>query len=160
MFFKSSISLYIFCLVSINYWKCNVEIYNSICLIFHFLFNVVNFASGIWCLSLVYISKYFIFLMCYECSSLSMVTFLVSKFVLYDIIEAGYCSYECMAYLFPVVNNTPASAGDARNAGSIPGWGRSSGVGNGNPLQYPCLENTMNREAWKATVHGLAKSWT
>ena len=81
------------------------------------------------------------------------------KFVLYDIIEPRYCSYDCMAYLFPVVNNPPANARDARNAGSIPGWGRSPGIGNGNPLQYLCLENTMNREAWKATVHGLAKSW-
>ena len=43
-----------------------------------------------------------------------------------------------MAYLFPVVNNPSANAGDARNAGSIPGWGRSPGIGNGNPLQYPC----------------------
>ena len=57
------------------------------------------------------------------------------------------------------VKNPPASAGDIRDSGSVPGWGRSPGIGNGNPLQYLCLENTMNREAWKATVHGLAKSW-
>ena len=42
----------------------------------------------------------------------------------------------------------------------IPGSGRSSGEGNGNPLQYSCLENSMDREAWWATVHGVAKSWT
>ena len=121
---------------------------------------MVNFASGIWQLSLLHIPMYFIFLMHYECSSLSVVTFLVSKFALYDRIEPGYCSYDYMAYLFPVVNNPPASIGNARNARSTPVWGRSPGVGNGNPLQYPCLENTMNREAWKATVHGLAKSGT
>ena len=44
--------------------------------------------------------------------------------------------------------------------GSIPGLGRSSGEGNGNPLQYCCLENPMDRRAWWATVHRVAKSWT
>ena len=60
----------------------------------------------------------------------------------------------------PVVNNLPANAGDTRNVGSILGWGRSPGVGNGNPLQYSCLENPMDRGAWWATVHGVAKSRT
>ena len=53
-----------------------------------------------------------------------------------------------------VVMNPPASAEDA---GSIPGLGRSPGEGNGNPLQYSCLENPMYREAWQATLHGVAK---
>ena len=44
--------------------------------------------------------------------------------------------------------------------GSIPGWGRSPGEGNGNPLQYSCLEKSMDREAWQATVHGIAKTQT
>jgi len=44
--------------------------------------------------------------------------------------------------------------------GKIPGLGRSPGEGNGNPLQYPCLENSMDWEAWQATVHGVTKSWT
>ena len=44
--------------------------------------------------------------------------------------------------------------------GSIPGLGRSPGGGHGNPLQYSCLENPMDRGAWRATVHGVAKSWT
>ena len=56
------------------------------------------------------------------------------------------------------VNNTPANAGDARDAGLISGSGRSPGVGNGNPLQDPCLENSMDRGAWWATVHGVTKS--
>ena len=53
------------------------------------------------------------------------------------------------------VKNLPASAGDV---GSIPGSGRSPGEGNGNPLQYSCLGNPMDREAWQVTVHGVAKS--
>ena len=53
-----------------------------------------------------------------------------------------------------------ANAEDTRNTSSIPGWGRSPGVGNGNPLQYSCLENCMDRGAWRATVHGVAKSQT
>ena len=53
-----------------------------------------------------------------------------------------------------VVENLSANA---RDAGLIPGSGRFPGVGNGNPLQYYCLENLMNREAWWATVHGVAK---
>ena len=48
----------------------------------------------------------------------------------------------------------------ARDMGSIPGLGRSSGEGNGNPLQYSCLGNPMDRGAWWATVHGVAKIWT
>ena len=59
-----------------------------------------------------------------------------------------------------VVKNPPASAGDAGDLGSIPGSGRSPGEGNGNPLQYSCLGNPMDRGAWGATVHGVAKSRT
>jgi len=56
-----------------------------------------------------------------------------------------------------VVKNLPADAGDPRDKGSIPELGRSSGVGNGNLLQYSCLENSMGRRAWWATIHGVAK---
>ena len=59
-----------------------------------------------------------------------------------------------------VVNNPSASAGEAREAGSVPGSGRSPGEGKGNPLQYSCLENSMDREVWQATDHMVAKSWT
>ena len=58
------------------------------------------------------------------------------------------------------VKNQPANAGNIRDACSIPGSGRSPGVGNGNPLQYSCLENSMDRGAWWATVHGVAKNQT
>ena len=53
-----------------------------------------------------------------------------------------------------------ASACNVGGLGSIPGSGRSSGEGNGNPLQYSCLENSMDRGAWPATVHGIADSRT
>ena len=53
-----------------------------------------------------------------------------------------------------------ASACNAGDPGSIPGLGRSLGEGNGNPLQYSCMENPMDRGAWRATVHGVAKSQT
>ena len=52
------------------------------------------------------------------------------------------------------------SACNAGDPGSLPGSGRSPGDGNGNPLQYPCLENPMVRGAWQVIVHGVAKSWT
>ena len=57
-----------------------------------------------------------------------------------------------------VVKNLPADTGDIRDVSLISGLGRSPGVGNGNPLQYSCLENPMGREAWLAVVHGVAKS--
>ena len=59
-----------------------------------------------------------------------------------------------------VVKNPPVSAGDIREAGSIPGLGRSPGEGNDNTLQYSCLENSMDRGAWQARVHGVANSQT
>ena len=59
-----------------------------------------------------------------------------------------------------VIKNPPANAGDATEVGSIPGSGRSPGGGHGNPLQDSCLGNPMDRGAWRATVHGVAKSWT
>ena len=57
-----------------------------------------------------------------------------------------------------VVKNLPANAGDIRDTGLIPGSGRSTGGGHGNPLQYSWLENPMDREAWRAMVHGVTKS--
>ena len=55
------------------------------------------------------------------------------------------------------VKNLPASARDTGDLGSIPGSERSPGVGNGNPLQYSCLENSMDKGTWWATVHGVSK---
>ena len=59
-----------------------------------------------------------------------------------------------------VVKNLPAIAGDVRDVGSIPGSGRSPGGGHGNPRQYSCLENLMDRAVWQATVHSVVKSRT
>ena len=59
-----------------------------------------------------------------------------------------------------VINKSPTNVGDTRDLGLIPGLGRSPGEGNGNPLQYSYLENSMDRGAWQAIVHGVSKSWT
>ena len=59
-----------------------------------------------------------------------------------------------------VVKNPPASARDLRDTGLIPGLGGSPGGGHGNPLQYSCLENPMDKGAWWATVHRIAESQT
>ena len=59
-----------------------------------------------------------------------------------------------------VIKNLLANAGDIRDIGSNPGTGKSLGGGHGNPLQHSCLENPVDRGAWQATVHRVAKSWT
>ena len=59
-----------------------------------------------------------------------------------------------------MVNYTPTNPGYARDVGSIPGLGRSPGEGNGHPLQHSCLEKPIDRGAWQAIVHGVAKRWT
>ena len=56
-----------------------------------------------------------------------------------------------------MVKNPPAHAGDERDMGLIPGLGRSPGEGNGNLLQFSCLENSMDRGTWQATVHGITQ---
>ena len=60
----------------------------------------------------------------------------------------------------PVVQNLPANAGEVRDVGSIPGLGRPPGGGHGNPLQCSCLENLMDRGAWRAAAHGFTQSRT
>ena len=59
-----------------------------------------------------------------------------------------------------MIKNPPVDAGDKIDVGLIPGSGRSSGRGHGNPLQYSCLGNSMDRGAWQAIVHGVAQSQT
>ena len=59
-----------------------------------------------------------------------------------------------------VVKNPPANVGDIRDPGSVPGFESFPGGGHGNPLQYSCLENPMDRGAWWATVHGVTESQT
>ena len=69
-------------------------------------------------------------------------------------------SYPRPSQVVPVIKNLPANGGDARDTGLIRELGRSPGEGNGNPLQYSSLENSMDRGAWQATVHGTAKRQT
>ena len=59
-----------------------------------------------------------------------------------------------------MVKNLPVNAEDTRDSHSIGGSGRSPGVGNGNPLQYSCLENPLDRGAWRVVVYEVTKSWT
>ena len=59
-----------------------------------------------------------------------------------------------------VVKNLLVSAGDMRDVGLIPELGRSPGGGHGNSLWYSCLKDSMDREAWLATIHGVTQSWT
>ena len=65
-----------------------------------------------------------------------------------------------IGWSFPHSSVSKESSCNAGNPGSIPGSGRSPGEGNGNPLQYSCLENSINRGAWQATVHGVTMNWT
>ena len=67
------------------------------------------------------------------------------------------CAGQDVSQVVLVVKNPPFNAGDLD---SIPGWGRPPGGGHGNPLQYPCLENPMDRGAWPAVFHRVAQSWT
>ena len=74
--------------------------------------------------------------------------------------KVGFCVKNCSIVKPTVGFPGAASAGDARDMGSIPGSGRSPGGGRGNSLQYSCLENSIDRGAWQATVHGVAQSQT
>ena len=80
--------------------------------------------------------------------------------------RGGACWKECVCVCVwasqevLVEKNLPANAGDIRDVGLIPGSGRSPGGRHGNSLQYSCLENPMDKGAWLATVHKVAKSWT
>ena len=66
---------------------------------------------------------------------------------------------ELSALGFPSSLDGKAPACNGEDPGLVPGLGRCPGEGNGNPLWDPCLENSMDRGAWQATVHGIAKSW-
>ena len=70
------------------------------------------------------------------------------------------CVCVCVCVYFPGSSDGKESACNAGDPGLIPGLGRSPGEGNGNPLQYCCLENPMDRGFWCATVYGITKSWT
>ena len=85
------------------------------------------------------------------------------RWILYQLSYQGSLTFTLRGPGFPggsAVKNPPANAGDVGDAGLSPGLGRSPRVGNGNPLQYSCLENSTHRGGWWAIVHGVTKSWT
>ena len=73
--------------------------------------------------------------------------------------KTGIMKHKFKLY-FPCSSNSEENACNSGDQSPISGSGRSSGEGNGNPFQYSCRENLIDREAWRATVHGVAKSWT
>ena len=77
------------------------------------------------------------------------------QYILFLLSQSSWASQVAL-----VVKNSPDNAGDLKDEGSIPGSGRFPREGNGNPLQYSCPENPMDRGAWRATVHRVTKSWT
>ena len=90
----------------------------------------------------------------------------VDRTVVWGLLGQAVCFYrKCLQVsvgafqVVLVVKNPTANSGDSRDMGLIPRSGRSPGGGKGNPLQYTCLENPMNRGAWGATVHRVSKSW-
>ena len=86
--------------------------------------------------------------------------FIISKLIKCYLLTIYSLLYNIASQVVPVVKTPPANAGDSRDMSSNPGSGRSPGGENGNPLQYSCLENPMDRGAWWATVHGITKSRT
>ena len=87
-------------------------------------------------------------------------TQLMSIYCVLGIFPYRFITYVCMPMDFSGGSDGKESACNAGDLGWIPGLGRSPGEGNGNPLQYSCPENPMDRRACRATVHGIAKSWT
>ena len=96
---------------------------------------------------------------------LALISFELLQILSLEFCGPECCGLNCILPLIPIPGFSSSSvsklsACNAGYMGSIPGLGRSPGEGNGNPLQYPCLENSMDRGAWQATVHGVTKSWT
>ena len=108
----------------------------------HYLIGLFVFLE-LSCMSCLYIL---------EINPLSVVWFAIIVF------HYENCLFTLFIVSFPGDSDGKASAYNAGDPGSSPGLGRSPGEGNGNPLQYPCLENLMDRGAWWAAVHGVAKS--
>ena len=96
---------------------------------------------------------------CYKASHFFQVSSLTAVFLSLIYYEKGIVIFWASS-MAQLVKNSPANAGDTRDTSLIPGSERSPGEGNGNALQYSCLENSMDRGAWWAIVHGVAKSQT
>ena len=136
------------------------------------LFSSVFWAHGglsKWKLLNCFFDPFSLCLLCYLCVELQYLDLYFQGFPLVSwslLLSIYMSSFALLSYVWgasqvaPVVENLPASAGNLREVGLIPGSGRSPREGNGNPLHYSSWENPMGREAWWATIHGLAKSWT
>ena len=96
---------------------------------------------------------------CYKASHFLQVSSLTAVFLSLIYNEKGIVIFWASS-MAQLVKNSPANVGDTRDMSLIPGSERSPGEGNDNALQYPCLENSMDRGAWRAIVHGVAKSQT
>ena len=122
-----------------------------------YLFSMVY--SYLLCYRLVDCRCVGLFLDSLFCSTDLHVWFCLHMSNMYHLMSLGICIH---TWWVPggLVMNLPANAGDVRDLGSIPGSGRSLGGGHGNPLQNSCLENFMDRGAWWATIHRVAKSRT
>ena len=92
----------------------------------------------------------------YSGSNLKIYNRVLLTVIIVIITETAIPNYQVVL----MVKNPPANAGDIEDAGSIPGWGRSLGGGHDNPLQYSCLENSMDTGAWQAMVYRVAEDMT
>ena len=118
--------------------------------------------------SLLSLSFYLHNLILLECTLYLVCLFTISPWKLGTLSHRGRCVspmpppwlWYCIMLIFFGGSEVKVSAWNVGDLGSIPGLGRSPGEGNGNPLQYSCLENPMEGGAWWAIVHGVTKSWT
>ena len=106
-----------------------------------------------WLIVCVCVCVYTLCICAYVCVCVCTYTHSISEYPCYSLIR----NFSVFFWDFPCSSVSKESACNARNLGLIPGLGRSHGEGNGNPLQYSCLENPMDREAWWATVHGATR---
>ena len=115
--------------------------------------NLHSYSLGLWVLVFVIINYAVVNFIYYACLGIG-----ASTCLLRTSIHSAYVEHLLRVWGFPGDSDDKESACNVGDPGLIPGSGKSSGEGNGNPLQYSCLENSMDRRAWQAIVHGVAKS--
>ena len=115
--------------------------------------NLHSYSLGMWVLIFVIINNAVMNFIYYACWGIG-----ASTCFLRTSIHLANIEHLLRVRVFPGGSDSKESACNVGDTGLIPGSGRSSGEGNGNPLQYSCLENPMDQGAWWATVHGVAKS--
>ncbi|CAI9159774.1 unnamed protein product [Rangifer tarandus platyrhynchus] len=115
--------------------------------------NLHSYSLGLWLLIFVILNYAVVNSIYYACLGIG-----ASTCFLRTSIHSAYIEHCLSVWGFPGDSDDKESACNVGDPALIPGSGRSSGEGNGNPLQYSCLGNSMDRAAWQATVHGVAKS--